>query len=114
MRTAHGFVVVPGANLTPGRRFVVCLRPERIRMLPANETPAPSLNAIKGEVRDVIFVGETTTYHVKTELHERLQATELNAETTTFYERGDAVWLVWAPDAMLLLPPTATNPETGP
>ena len=114
VRTAHGFVVVPGADVAPGRRFVVCLRPERIRMLPANETPAPSLNALKGKVRDAIFVGETTTYHVKTELHERLQVTELNAEITTFYERGDAIWLVWAPHSMLLLPPTATDPETGP
>ena len=113
-RTANGFIVAPTETVTPGQRFVVSLRPERILMLPSEAAPEPGLNAIKGEVRDTIFVGETTTYHVRTDLHDRLQATQLNAEATTYHERRATVWLAWTPMSMQLLPPTAILPEKDP
>ncbi|MCX8995937.1 ABC transporter ATP-binding protein [Rhizobiaceae bacterium BDR2-2] len=101
-----GDAVVRGnASGTAGTDAVVMVRPHRITMLAADETPAagPGRNRLAGVVRDVTFVGDTLQY--KVEAAGGLVAVE---KTTTSagnrFNPGDAVSLVWRFDDTLTFP----------
>lgn len=87
---------VPG--LSVGQQVTVAFRPEKVFFdMPSRE----GINTVAGKVRDVIYIGSSTTYHVELAggslVMVRQQNFSLLAETP--YRVGDAVQISWAIDA---------------
>ena len=104
-RPANAFVAgfVGTSNLIErdGRRCTI--RPEKVRLMPA-EAPAPDgdLSAL-GAVREVVYLGSTTRYVVALDDGATLVAMRQNAESgdgAASEERGRRVRLAWSPQHM--------------
>jgi putative spermidine/putrescine transport system ATP-binding protein len=96
-----GFVGTSNTIVRNGRTYMV--RPEKIRMLAAGEEDA---TAVRGVVREVVYLGSVTRYVVETVQGETLVALRQNLDTSAekaLAERGRAVRLAWrAQDASAL------------
>ena len=82
----------------------LAIRPEKLRV--AKEAPPdPAVNAMRGEVWDIAYLGDMTLYNVRLASGEIVRASVLNAARTVddpiAYE--DEVWLTHAPDAGTVL-----------
>jgi putrescine transport system ATP-binding protein len=80
------------------------LRPEKVRI--RHERPADTaVNAVEGEVIDIAYFGDMTSYNVKLASEKIVRASMLNAERAV--ERAitwqDRVWLTWADDSGVVL-----------
>ncbi len=93
-----GFIGVSNVIDRDGRRLVV--RPERIRLLDAGETPGPGTHVEDGVVQDVIYAGMVTRYAVQLDRGGRLLVVEQNRESAAGANdlRGRRVRLAWRPD----------------
>jgi putative spermidine/putrescine transport system ATP-binding protein len=84
-----------------GRKYMV--RPEKIRLLEAGEDDG---DAVRGVVREVVYLGSVTRYVVDTDRGETLMVLRGNLDTSAeeaLKERGRAVRLAWrAQDASVL------------
>jgi putrescine transport system ATP-binding protein len=104
--TADGFVIVAAspAPLQNGQDVWFAVRPEKLRI--GQEAPADAAsNAVAGEVADIAYFGDMTTYNVRLPSGRLVRASRLNAERAV--ERAitwhDKVWLSFAPDAGVIL-----------
>ena len=80
------------------------IRPEKVVV--SQQRPADSnVNAVAGEVTDIGYLGDISTYHVRTPAGATVEATRTNL--TRIVERpitwDDKVWLTWAPDSGIVL-----------
>ncbi|MBB3932181.1 putrescine transport system ATP-binding protein [Kaistia hirudinis] len=80
------------------------IRPEKVRI--SLDAPTdPSVNAVRGEVWDIGYLGDVSIYHVRLSTGATLKATITNA--TRLVERPitweDKVWLTWSHDAGVIL-----------
>jgi ABC-type Fe3+/spermidine/putrescine transport system ATPase subunit len=56
---------VAGADLVPGTRVAVSIRPHRIALLAASDqAPAAGANALRGTVQRASFLGDSVDYQV--------------------------------------------------
>jgi putative spermidine/putrescine transport system ATP-binding protein len=96
-----GFVGTSNTIVRGGRTYMV--RPEKIRMLAAGEEDA---GAVRGVVREVVYLGSVTRYVVETDQGETLVALRQNLDTSAekaLAEKGRVVRLAWrAQDASAL------------
>jgi putative spermidine/putrescine transport system ATP-binding protein len=96
-----GFVGTSNTIVRNGRTYMV--RPEKIRMLAAGEEEA---GAVRGVVREVVYLGSVTRYVIETDQGETLIALRQNLDTSAekaLTEKGRAVRLAWrAQDASVL------------
>ena len=111
--TAHadGVVSLDVAGLGPVRAAVdrpptsrsatIALRPEKVRLEPADAAGDAADNRFPGTVHDLLYMGDVTVYRVTTPAGAKLEALRANAESgrTQFFEVGDAVELAWRVDA---------------
>jgi putative spermidine/putrescine transport system ATP-binding protein len=94
-----GFVGVSNVISRDGRRYTV--RPEKIQVLGANETPAPGAHVEEGVAHDVVYVGAVTRYHVTLDRGGEVQVVSQNLATTSSEvqeARGRRVRLQWRPE----------------
>ena len=82
----------------------IALRPEKISI--SKDAPADSQrNCMAGEVWDIGYIGNLSTYHVKLDSGKMVSATQANMarliERPITWE--DRVYLTWAPDAAVVL-----------
>ena len=115
-----GFVGTSNIVERDGRRCTI--RPEKVRLLPA-DTPAPDgdVSAL-GAVREVVYLGSSTRYVVALDDGGTLVAMRQNAESddgAASEERGRRVRLAWRPQHMTAVdeaPPAAPQqtPEEVP
>jgi putrescine transport system ATP-binding protein len=100
----HGAFRAPApAGAAPGATVWLAVRPEKLRI--DFERPAPSAgNRIAGEVSDVGYTGDWTTYGVDTAFG-RLQVARANASRTPErpITKGDKVWVSFDADAGVVL-----------
>jgi putrescine transport system ATP-binding protein len=101
-----GFVIeaANGNSIGPGQTAWFAVRPEKVHI--AHEAPAETgINAVAGEVLDIGYLGDMTTYNVRLDTGKLVRASRLNAVRAV--ERpitwDDRVWLSWAPDAGVVL-----------
>jgi putative spermidine/putrescine transport system ATP-binding protein len=90
-----GFVGVSNVLERDGRRFTV--RPEKIKMLDADEARGGEL----GRIRDVVYVGMFTRYIVELDSGGELTVVRQNLETSSqeaLESRGNRVRLEWRPE----------------
>jgi len=94
-----GFIGVSNLLQRGGRRFTI--RPEKVRLLEAGETPAPGAHAEPGQVEDVIYLGMVTRYVIALRDGGTLTALRQNVETAAEDARaakGRQVTVCWRED----------------
>ena len=82
----------------------LALRPEKLRV--SREAPEdPNLNAMRGEVWDIAYLGDMTIYHVRLPSGQTVRASVINATRQVDDPIGyeEEVWLSHAPDVGTLL-----------
>jgi len=96
-----GFVGTSNTIVRDGRKYLV--RPEKIRLLRDGEEDAA---AVRGVVREVVYLGSVTRYVVETDHGETLVVLQQNLDTSAaqaLAEKGRDVRLAWrAEDASVL------------
>ncbi|MFN7572916.1 MAG: ABC transporter ATP-binding protein [Betaproteobacteria bacterium] len=89
------------AEMTPGARGALALRPEKIAIQKAGAPRNEGEIHLTGQVRDFLYSGDVTLYIVELESGLRLEALRANSASgrTRFFEVGDAVDVGWRVDA---------------
>jgi putative spermidine/putrescine transport system ATP-binding protein len=98
-----GFVGVSNVLERDGLRFTV--RPEKIRMLSDGECPADSRVEL-GVIRDVVYVGSVTRYHVELDAGGELTVVSQNLESGSseaLERQGSRVRLYWRPEHVFVI-----------
>jgi putative spermidine/putrescine transport system ATP-binding protein len=94
-----GFVGVSNVLERSGRRFTV--RPEKIKICAERETPDAGAHVEEGRIRDVVYVGMVTRFHVELDAGGELTVVIQNLESTSSEvqeRRGQRVRLTWRPE----------------
>ena len=94
-----GFIGVSNLLERDGWRFTI--RPEKVRLLDAGETPPADAHAEGGRIEDVIYLGMGTRYVIALEAGGTLTAVRQNLETAAaeaLEARGRAVRVAWRND----------------
>jgi putrescine transport system ATP-binding protein len=96
-------VVDDGATVAPGQRVWLALRPEKIRL--SRDPPPWSPNCLHGTVWELGYLGNRSTYQIKTTSGKRVTVFWQNERRTSeaAIDWGDEVYVSWAPDAAILL-----------
>jgi spermidine/putrescine transport system ATP-binding protein len=97
-----------GASI--GQPLDLTVRPEKIVI--SAERPAAGRCAIRGRVAEVVYLGTSTQYAVRTtEGSELLVFVQNAADSSDIADRDQAVWLSWRPEHTLALAPSPTSAE---
>ena len=94
-----GFVGVSNVLERAGRRFTV--RPEKIRISAEGEPVDAGAHVEEGRIRDVVYVGMVTRFHVVLDAGGELTVVSQNLESTSSEvqeRRGQRVRLTWRPE----------------
>lgn len=90
-------------ELDKGQACTIAIRPEKVAI--SREKPADSPNAVQGEIIDIAYLGNLSTYHVR--LKNGLMVKAQTANTRRIARRDftweDQVWLSWTATAGVLL-----------
>jgi ABC-type Fe3+/spermidine/putrescine transport system ATPase subunit len=103
VRTAGGleFRGIGAVPLTPGQRVTAAVRPEKLVIVDG----APGgLNACKGTVEEVIYVGDTTRYRVALGAEGVMTVKVPNRLGLRQVADGASVALAWSPDETRIFP----------
>jgi putative spermidine/putrescine transport system ATP-binding protein len=98
----HGDV----ARAIVGQEGTYTVRPEKIRLADPNDAPAPDELSAPGRIRDVVYLGPDTRYHVALDAGGELVVTQQNLATSSMEAlaaRGRAVRLIWKRQHTLLV-----------
>jgi putative spermidine/putrescine transport system ATP-binding protein len=99
-----GFIGVSNVLERDGRRFTV--RPEKIRLLGEGEQPEQGVNVEDGRIRDVVYVGAITRYHVGLDAGGELTVVSQNLESGSsevLERQGSRVRLSWRPEHVFVI-----------
>lgn len=91
------------AQRITGTDSAFSIRPEKIRLYTGEPTIEPNTIRVSGTVRDVIYLGMTTRYHVELVTGGNVEIITQNTETdssVTLATRGQLVSVVWQSNAM--------------
>jgi spermidine/putrescine transport system ATP-binding protein len=104
-------LVVPearGAGAQAGRPLDLTVRPEKIVL--SFDPPEAGRCAIRGRVAEVVYLGTSTQYAIKTRSGSDLLVFLQNAaDSDDIAGRGDEVWLSWRPEHSLPLATSASD-----
>ncbi|MBX6390817.1 MAG: ABC transporter ATP-binding protein [Frankia sp.] len=92
-------------QVSPGSTIELTVRPEKIDM--TTERPEGDVNALRGRVTEIVYLGTNTTYTVLT--HGGAEITvfwQNSSDATDLAARGDEVWLSWRPEHSYALAPS--------
>ncbi len=81
----------------------LAVRPEKINVSAKKMKDAP--NAIEGSIQDIAYLGNITTYHVKTIAGQMMtaQVTNRGRDLALHFNAGQKVWLSWDHSSSILL-----------
>ena len=99
-----GFIGVSNVLERDGRRFTV--RPEKIRLLGDGEQPEQGVHVEEGRIRDVVYVGAITRYHVDLDAGGELTVVSQNLESGSsevLERQGSRVRLCWRPEHVFVI-----------
>jgi putrescine transport system ATP-binding protein len=87
----------------PATTVWVAVRPEKVRL--SHQRPDPGENSVAGEVTDVGYLGDLSTYKVRIAGGTLVKASVANVSRQVEHEFGvdDHVWLSFAPEAGVVL-----------
>ena len=102
--TGCDLLVDDGGSFTPGQRIWVALRPEKIRI---GKQPAagPRTNQLRGTVWELGYLGNRSTYRIKTSSGKLITAFWQNERRTAelAIDWSDEVFVSWSADAAVVL-----------
>jgi putative spermidine/putrescine transport system ATP-binding protein len=90
-----------------GSNTMVNIRPERIKLVPADTKLNTGESGVVGTIIEASYIGATTIYLIQTQSGQRVIATRLNEELPdqiNRYETGDRVGAVWKSDHSAVIP----------
>jgi putrescine transport system ATP-binding protein len=98
------FRAVAGADLEPGQKVTLALRPEKLR-LAAQRPESAAENCVAGRVHDIAYLGDISLYRVAVDNGAVMTASVANASRLANRSIGceDQVWLSWTPEAAVVL-----------
>jgi putrescine transport system ATP-binding protein len=98
------FRAVAGADVKPGQKVTLALRPEKLR-LAAQRPESAGENCVGGRVHDIAYLGDISLYRVAVDNGAVMTASVANASRLADRAIGweDQVWLSWAPEAAVVL-----------
>src|SRR5215210_5704788 len=98
------------AETRPGARLKVAVRPERIRIDPANGRAPEGGSRIDGTIAELVYLGSLTQFHVDTEAG-RIVSHCMSADNAANLGAGRRVTLTWPPEdaAVLTGPPVVDD-----
>ncbi len=128
--TADGYTIARMADDTPIRvpsalvegfdGFEVGVRPEKIKLSELTDPVPDGVNQLVGVIRDVSYLGVSTSYIVDTRGHSSVTVYEQNVERATraeLWRPGEDVRLTWLPDHTFAVegaaPPPSDTDEDG-
>ncbi|MGV2385388.1 MAG UNVERIFIED_CONTAM: ABC transporter ATP-binding protein [Thermobifida fusca] len=83
--------------------LVITVRPEKIRL--GKDVPDANVSRIRGTVREVVYLGATTHYTVRTVDDTDIVVFQQNSsDASNLADHGDTVWLSWRPEHSYVLP----------
>ena len=91
-------ILVPAAEagLSAGQAVELTVRPEKIDL--AAGPGAPGSCALRGTVTEVVYLGTSTSFSVRTTTGADVMVFEQNSSSaSSTVSRGDDVWLTWDP-----------------
>jgi spermidine/putrescine transport system ATP-binding protein len=95
-------VVLPAiAGHRVGEAMTFAVRPEKIAI---GVVPPDSGTRVRGVVDEVVYLGTSTSYLIRTSILEATVVFEKNGATTESYNRGDSVWLSWPVSSVRTFP----------
>jgi ABC-type Fe3+/spermidine/putrescine transport system ATPase subunit len=86
---------------------MVNIRPERIKLVPADTKPQANERGVVGTIIEASYIGATTIYLLQTESGQKVIATRTNEELPdqiNRFETGDRVGAVWKSDHSAVIP----------
>jgi len=97
MRLENGDrLVVPVGGGTPaGSRLRVAVRPERVRIEPANGLAPEGGSRVEGTIAELVYLGGLTHFHVDTGAAGRVVSHRMDDEVASSLEPGKRVMLTW-------------------
>jgi spermidine/putrescine transport system ATP-binding protein len=97
------------AETKPGAKLKVAVRPERIRIEPANGRAPEGGSRIDGTIAELVYLGSLTQYHVDTEVG-RIISHRMSDDSASSLGAGRRVTLTWPhEDAAVLAGPPAPS-----
>ncbi len=91
-------------SVAHGQNVWFAVRPEKVRVDHA-PPPESAVNAVEGEVLDIAYFGDMTSYNIRLDSGKLVRASRMNAERSM--EQAitweDRIWLSWTPDAGVVL-----------
>jgi spermidine/putrescine transport system ATP-binding protein len=96
-------------GLRAGQRVEIVVRPEKMALHADEAPPPPSHCVLRGTVAEVVYLGTSTTYSVRTMGGAEVVVYRQNAATAAGDEvvAGQAGWLSWLPEHSYVLEPPA-------
>ncbi|ASY23665.1 putative spermidine/putrescine transport system ATP-binding protein [Candidatus Nanopelagicus abundans] len=95
------------AKVIFGSSTMVNIRPERIKLVPADTKLKVGESGVVGSIIESSYIGATTIYLIQTQSGQRVIATRLNEELPdqiNRFETGDRVGAVWKSDHSAVIP----------
>jgi len=104
LETGCDLLVDDVGRFTPGQKVWVALRPEKIR-LSKQPNPAGRVNQLKGMVWELGYLGNRSTYQIKTGSGKLVTVFAQNERRTSEWsiDWSDEVYVTWTADAAVLL-----------
>jgi spermidine/putrescine transport system ATP-binding protein len=98
-------LVAEAAGIRPGEQAEVAVRPEKMVLRAADDPPPPQHCALRGTVTEVVYLGTSTQYRVRTDSGARVAVYKQNAATSpgTDVQAGQVGWLSWLPEHSYVL-----------
>ncbi|HET6878102.1 MAG TPA: ABC transporter ATP-binding protein [Jatrophihabitans sp.] len=108
-------VLVPDAvavGAATGGPLDITIRPEKIRLTP--QPPEPGRCGVRGRVSEVVYLGTSTQYAVRTRSGSELLVYVQNAsDSSDLARRDEDVWLSWRPEHSLAIAPGPSDAASG-
>jgi len=97
------FYAETDATFDEGQTCHLALRPEKVAI--SAERPADRRNAVQGEIIDIAYLGNLSTYHVKLPTGQMIKAQTANTRRLSRrdFTWEDKVWLSWSDTAAVML-----------
>jgi spermidine/putrescine transport system ATP-binding protein len=107
------------STVVPGEQVDLAVRPEKISLRPLDDPPPPRCCALRGTVTDVVYLGTSTSYSVRTDGGIEIAVYQQNTASAPDSEvaAGQVGWLSWLPEHSYVLGPAAaeaSEPEEEP
>src|SRR6266487_2355463 len=95
------------STVLSGEQVEIAVRPEKITLRQLDDPPPPSCCALRGTVIDVVYLGTSTSYNVKTDGGIEVSVYQQNTASTPGSEvtAGQVGWLSWLPEHSYVLGP---------